>query len=418
MVFNLDKEHLLESITRAQNSFIAEQNTHRIFDQLLVSLLKLTNSEYGYIGEVVIKNDGTRFLRTHAISNIAWNDETRAFYEEKAPTGLEFYNLKSLFGHVIAHEEVVIANDPANDPRACGLPPGHPDLNAFLGLPFFARGQLVGSAGISNRPGGYSQDVVEFLQPFVATCANIILADRDRQSSERTEKLKREFISVISHELRTPMTAIHGSLGLLKFMCDENAPAEAKNLLNIAHDGSERMIRLLNDILDVEKLESGTLQLKMGECDLKKVMSGCIDELRSEAEKKKNVLVVECKQSVKIRADADRMAQIFINLLSNAIKFTENGTITLQCQDKGDILEISITDTGRGIPEGELEQIFDKFHQVAEANTRGEGGIGLGLYIVTSLVKQHGGSVSVTSELGKGTTFTLYFPRDWSVSTD
>lgn len=418
MVFNLDKEHLLESITLAQTLFIAEQDTSKIFDQLLVSLLKLTGSEYGYIGEVVFKSDGTRFLRTHAISNIAWDDETRAFYEENAPTGLEFYNLKTLFGHVIAHEEIVISNDPATDSRAGGLPPGHPGLNAFLGLPFFARGRLVGSAGISNRQGGYSQEVVDYLQPFVATCANIIRADRDRQISERTENLKREFISVISHELRTPMTAIHGSLGLLDFMCDENAPEEAKNLIKIAYEGSERMIRLLDDILDVEKLESGMIQLKLGECDVKSVLDGCLEELKSEAEKKQNQIVVECKEGIKVQADADRMTQIFVNLVSNAIKFTDNGTITLQCQDKGDILVVTVSDTGQGIPEEELKLIFEKFHQVEEANTRGAGGMGLGLYIVASLVRQHGGNIVVTSEPGKGTSFTLRFPRDWSVSTD
>ena len=177
----LDELELFKAISKAQSNYIANKDTRQIFDDLLVSLLSLTGSEFGYIGEVSVTPDGVSCLRTHAISNIAWNDETRRFYEENAAKGLEFDGLNTLFGYVIDKQEVVISNDPVNDERAGGLPDGHPRLDAFLGLPFMANGEIVGSAGISNRSGGYNEEVVNFLKPFMEVCANIFSAEKARK---------------------------------------------------------------------------------------------------------------------------------------------------------------------------------------------------------------------------------------------
>lgn len=409
-----DKENLFKAITQAQNSFLAEEDTGKIFDHLLVALLELTGSEYGYIGEVFEMYDGTRFLKTHAISNIAWNKETRQFYEENAPEGLEFRNLNSLFGHVLTEEDVVIANEPGSDPRAGGLPEGHPPLNAYLGLPFFTSGRLVGSAGISNRSGGYNDEMVEFLQPFMATCANIIMANRAKHLQEKNENMKSEFISIISHELRTPMTSIQGALKLLESLHGNDFSKEAMQLLQLANSGSDRMLRLLNEILDVEKLESGTSELRIGECNFLKIINNSLSELMTQAEDKHLKVEVDCLDSIVFKADADRISQIIINLVSNAIKFTEKGIIKVSCKDLGDNISLEITDTGMGISHEQIESIFDKFHQVADVNTRSSSGVGLGLYIVKSLVSLHGGSIDIKSELDKGTTFTITFKKKWT----
>lgn len=164
---------LLKTIRSVQADFIAERGPSEVFEGLLKHLLSISRSEYGFIGQVLHDNDGA-FLKTHAISNIAWNDDTREFYATNAPDGLEFRNLETLFGQVIVTGEPVIANEPSTDSRSGGLPEGHPDLNAFLGIPLYHGSEMIGMAGIANHEGGYDKDDVEFLQPLLATTAHLI----------------------------------------------------------------------------------------------------------------------------------------------------------------------------------------------------------------------------------------------------
>jgi PAS domain S-box-containing protein len=179
------QKSLLESIVRAQLDFLADVDPRQAFDRLLTDLLALTRSEYGFIGEVLKNDEGAPFLRTYAITNIAWDDATRSFYDEHAPKGMEFFNLRSLFGAAMTSERPVIANAPASDPRRGGLPPGHPPLNAFLGLPLHSADQLVGLIGLANRPGGYDEDLVKHLRPLITTIAKLIELSRHAREKEQ-----------------------------------------------------------------------------------------------------------------------------------------------------------------------------------------------------------------------------------------
>ncbi len=196
---------LLKAIAELQSQFIVDANPRNLFDGLLETLLELTQSEYGFIGEIDYTNKsepqieahmkvrGKPYLKTHAIANIGWNDSTRKFYEENAPEGMEFYNLKTLFGAVIVTGEPVIANNPATDGRRGGLPDGHPPLNSFLGLPLFDRDkQLVGMVGIANRPGGYDELMITYLEPFLVSCSYVIAAHRNDKRRQEAEKKLRE----------------------------------------------------------------------------------------------------------------------------------------------------------------------------------------------------------------------------------
>ena len=182
-----NNHHLLNAVSRAQARFIADTDTSLIFNELLVDLLALTNSEYGFIGEVLHTADNQPYLHTYAITNIAWDAATREFYEKNSANGLEFYNLKSLFGEVLRTQLPVIANSPATDLRRGGLPEGHPALNAFLGAPLYSGGHMAGMVGIANRPGGYNEDVLLYLQPMLNTCANIITAHKNNRQRQETE---------------------------------------------------------------------------------------------------------------------------------------------------------------------------------------------------------------------------------------
>jgi PAS domain S-box-containing protein len=183
---------LLAAVARIQSRFIHEADSRSRFDETLQVLLRLTDSEYGFIGEVLNTPDGRPYLKTQAITNIAWDDATRAFYEQYAPQGLEFKNLETLFGAVITSNGAVIANNPLRDPRRGGTPPGHPPLKAFLGIPFHRDGKLVGMVGIANRPGGYDEALVKWLEPLCTTCAVMIVADRNERHRREAEAALRE----------------------------------------------------------------------------------------------------------------------------------------------------------------------------------------------------------------------------------
>ncbi len=185
------REKLLRAIQQAEAEFIASDDPWIVFDRLLSAILSLTQSKYGFIGEVLKTLEGQPYLKTHAITNIAWNEETKALYEEKAPN-LEFYNLDNLFGQVIKTSEMVIANDPQHDPRSGGRPVGLPDMHAFLGLPIFQGNSMVGMVGVANRPGGYDASLQEFLQPVLTSCGTLIEAYKNEHRRRSVESELRE----------------------------------------------------------------------------------------------------------------------------------------------------------------------------------------------------------------------------------
>lgn len=184
-------ERLLWVINHLKGMFIDEAKPELLFDVLLDELLDLSGSEYGFIGEVLQTAEQVPYLRSRAITNIAWDEETRALLARLSPN-LEFRNLKTLFGAVMTTGQPVISNDPAHDPRAGGLPPGHPPMHAFLGLPFYRGENMIGMVGIANRPGGYDETLVRYLQPVLATCAQLLEGYRNRRlRHEAQEQLRR-----------------------------------------------------------------------------------------------------------------------------------------------------------------------------------------------------------------------------------
>lgn len=187
--------HLLDCIYKVQSKFITFRETETEFEDmlkeaftdLLHNLITLTKSEYGFIGEILHGDDGTPYIKTWAITNIAWNEETRALYQKFAQKGMEFYNMDTLFGAVVKTGEHVISNSPPTDTRSGGLPEGHPPLNAFMGLPFYREKELIGMIGVANCPGGYDENLAFSLQPFLSTCARIIDALHMENNRKQTE---------------------------------------------------------------------------------------------------------------------------------------------------------------------------------------------------------------------------------------
>ena len=181
-----EKNSLLNAIAESQSEYLSNPDAiRRIFDNFLKVLLDVTESEYGFIGEILNKEDGTPFLKTHAITNIAWTDELDQFYKENAPNGLEFLNLNTLFGHTIKTGQEVIANEPRKHAASGGLPEGHPSLDRYLGVPIHFGGECIGMFGIANAKQPYTKDQINFLRPLLNAIGSIIHSLKvDRQQTE------------------------------------------------------------------------------------------------------------------------------------------------------------------------------------------------------------------------------------------
>lgn len=198
----LQRQHRLsDMIARAQLRFIREEDRRRAFGDLLDDVLALTTSEYGFIGEVLHGADGAPYLKTYAITDIAWDETSRAFYAAEAPQGMEFYALRTLFGAAMVTAEPVIANDPKHDPRRGGLPSGHPPLNAFLGLPIVHAGETVAMIGLANRPGGYDAPLVEFLQPLLITLGQLVVTARIQEQHRQDQLALERFKGTVDRAL-------------------------------------------------------------------------------------------------------------------------------------------------------------------------------------------------------------------------
>jgi PAS domain S-box-containing protein len=238
-----------------------------------------------------------------------------------------------------------------------------------------------------------------------------VVTFRDDSQRRAVEKMKDEFISVVSHELRTPLTSIRGALGLLASGLIEKSPAKGKRMLDIALTNTERLIRLINDILDIERIDSGRVTLARTSVAAAEVLRHVADLMGPIAEKAGVRLDIDTQSVAKIWADSDRVVQTLTNLVSNAVKFSPPGTtVNLTANEGADEVTFSVRDQGRGIPAEKFETIFERFQQVDASDSRDKGGSGLGLTICRSIVQQHGGEIRVESVLGEGSVFHFTIP--------
>jgi PAS domain S-box-containing protein len=263
---------------------------------------------------------------------------------------------------------------------------------------------------------GRRQDGTEF--PAEASISKIDMGDdtyytvilRDVTERKQVERMKDEFVSVVSHELRTPLTSIHGSLGMLASGLLSADSESGKRLLKIATDSTDRLVRLINDILDIERIESGRVKMEREICNLADLIKSVVNLMQPLADKA-GVQLSIASLSTRLWVDQDRIVQTLTNLLSNAIKFSTAGnTVCLTVEQQGHEVLLAVKDTGRGIPTDKLDSIFERFQQVDSSDSRNHDGTGLGLAICKSIVQQHGGRIWVESTLGEGSTFYFTLP--------
>ena len=271
-----DKQlELLERVAHAQRKYLQSEGPMAVYNCLLEGLLEMMGSEFGFIGEARYDHNNVMYLHIHVSTDISWDDDTRRFYEKHHKAGLDFYHLNNLFGRVLLDKVPIIANDAKNDPRATGLPPGHPNVKSFLGVPIFAEGgELLGMFAVANKPTGYGRRDVKFLEPFTHTCSNVIqayfaneenkrLITTLKSANEQLELANKRVISAselqlrhfacMSHEIRTPLNCIIGMLSLL--LKSELTPMQQESMRLVVASG-ELLATVVNDVLDYSKLES------------------------------------------------------------------------------------------------------------------------------------------------------------------
>jgi len=236
---------------------------------------------------------------------------------------------------------------------------------------------------------------------------------RDITERKKVDHLKNEFVSIVSHELRTPMTAIVGSLGLIASGTTGQLAPKAKILVDIAHRNSERLVRLINDILDMEKIESGKMDFSMRIQPLAGILESAVEANRAYGmQYNVQFILQDPLPAVQVNADKDRLMQVMNNLLSNAAKFSpRNGKVMVDLDLYPDVCRISVTDHGKGIPKAFHKRIFQKFAQVDSSATREKDGTGLGLSIAKAIIEKHGGQIGFFTREDVGTTFYFDLPN-------
>ena len=225
----------------------------------------------------------------------------------------------------------------------------------------------------------------------------------------QAERLRQEVVQMVSHDLRSPLSSIGIAVEMLQHRISQGN-YDLQELFDVAERNVVRMTNLTNDLLDMERLESGMLELHKSQVSINTAFLQACDLVRVNSDKKQLTLVVAPTSAV-VFADADRLNQILVNLLSNAIKFTENGKkITLSAAQTTSNVQLSVADEGRGIPDNFIHTIFDRFKQTRSTDSKESRGAGLGLAICKALVELHGGKIQVQSSIGQGSVFTFTLP--------
>ena len=302
----------------------------------------------------------------------------------------------------------------------------NPSTRSELVLPLKGRKGIVGLLNLeSSVEDGFAEEDIRTFSTVAAQLAaaveNVILFEEvvhnARELAIQTEKakqlseLKSQFLSNVSHELRTPLNAI---LGYTRHVLDRSRvlDGDSRQSLERVVVSAERLLRLINDLLDLSKIEAGKLDVHPEEVDLKRAALTALASVEPQAREKGLELRLDVQDgSGVIETDSLRLNQILVNLLGNAVKFTDSGWVSLRITREGENVVFAVQDTGRGIPESEFEAIFDSFRQLDGSPTRRAGGTGLGLSVSRKLANLLGGDLTVESEVGKGSTFFLSLPR-------
>ncbi len=376
----------------------------------------LTRSNFGYVSSIDPET-GDNVVHTFS----AMMDEAQCQVMEKKvcfPCSEDGYS--GLWGHCLNTLEPFFSNNPGSHPSARGIPEGHVPIDRFLSVPAVYEGQLYGQIAVANADRDYTAEDLKAVGAMAHLFAMSVARWRSDEElgralkqAEAANKAKSQFLANMSHEIRTPM---NGIIGMTNLLMDTSLTSKQKDYAETISSSGRILLNLINDILDISRIEAGKLDLDRKNFDLQSTVEDTIRIFQSQAEDKGLTISWDIHPGVQrcIRGDWVRLQQIIINLMGNAVKFTKNGDIslTVQQEEKGQdrdpgliFLRFAVQDTGIGMPTDKIKNLFRPFYQLDSSITRRYGGTGLGLVISKRLVRMMGGEIGVDSVEGRGSTF-------------
>ena len=411
---------LTEAIRRVQSQYISRRSAQELYDDVLKELIALTESEYGFIGEVLTSEEGEPYLRTLAMTDLAWNETPPADGDSAAPPRQEFPGADALFGQLLRTQDAVILNNPAKDSHAGGVPEEHPAWHSFLGVPITQDGQVIGVAGLSNRPGGFDATLVEYVQPFLSTCASLVAAHRHQAQRLAAEQLLSqqesqlahatrlktlgEMVAAMAHEMTQPLAAISNYAAAATMQASRLPGGTALDIDTWLERISEQSARGGEIIERLRRFaKRSEPQFEPAALDGIVVEAIKLVDFHMRRHGSAAELVVTGKP-FEVTVDRIQIQQVIVNLISNAceaMSAAENGGNTVKITltyDEADAI-ISIKDDGPGIEPAAHDRVFDPF-----VTTKPDG-IGMGLAICRSVIEAHSGQIWHTCNSTRGTTF-------------
>jgi signal transduction histidine kinase len=320
--------------------------------------------------------------------------------------------------YAVQNDALLVVDDATKDPRFADNPLviGAPDIRFYAGAPLRTRDNFsIGTlCVIDSRPRrGLAPGQAELLSDLADAVVNQLYLHKTSLDLQKAQLAQAQLVSTVSHELRTPLTSIKGSLGLVRSGVFGALPEDFKPMVDIAYTNCERLVLLINDLLDIEKMEAGRMEFHLGPVDLAVLLRQSVAENDGYAVTHNvSFTLAEPLVSSTVIGDKDRLMQVMANLLSNAAKFSpEHGAIEAGLTRQDGIARIWISDHGPGIPESFQTRIFQKFSQADTSDGGQRGGTGLGLSICRAIIERHGGVIGFSTRQGAGTTFFFDLPE-------
>src|SRR5262249_5585193 len=292
-------------------------------------------------------------------------------------------------------------------------------FRALLIVPLLGADRIVGALVLRRRrPGEFPKRIVDLLQTFadqsVLAIQNARLfteIDEKSRQLEIASQHKSQFLANMSHELRTPLNAILGYTELILDNIYGETPEKMREVLDRLQANGKHLLGLINDVLDLSKIEAGQLTLDLADYSIKDVVDTVVSAVESLASGKRLALTTDVGQNLPIgHGDGRRLAKVLLNLVGNAIKFTDKGEVAIKATAKNGSFTVAVRDTGPGIAPSDQYKIFEEFQQADNSATKRKGGTGLGLSIAKRIIGMHGGRIWVESDVGKGSTFAFTIP--------
>ncbi|GAB7022383.1 PAS domain-containing hybrid sensor histidine kinase/response regulator [Salidesulfovibrio brasiliensis] len=401
-----------QTLSELGKTLLGPSDINEISRQVLEAGKRLTGCRYGFVGAV---DEETGHLTAHTMTHNIWEEcqvPDKTFIFEK---------YCGLWGWVLDKAEPILTNHPVSDPRSGGTPKGHIPIDNFLSVPAVVDGRLLGQIALANTAGGFDRDHLSVVSRLATLFALALQRKRyeeeikqAREQAEEASKAKSAFLTKVSHEVRTPMNSILGMTDVL--MQSRLAPMQREYLRSVKNSG-EVLLAIINDILDLSRIEKKRFALAPRPFLPKKLVKGVVDSMRGQADEAGLSLSLTYEKSIPecLVGDADRLRQVLINLVNNAIRFTQEGSITVSvspvepCEGNSVACRVrfNVTDTGSGIPEEIRDSILDRFSQGDDSLSRTHGGLGLGLAISVEIIQKMGGEMLIDSTPGAGSSFTF-----------